>query len=248
MRWAAAEQAASSLAPPVEWRKALATKIREAADAMLVSVLTCPPGYWTRLQHDTVPERYDRVIERIAAEFQPRIESAGEDWRFALGQHGLVYAPLETALARPLADELYREVLAPEGIRGWIVSWLVTRQQRLVGLVVVGTRDPSSQALPRLRAPLSEVVRRAGATLETTLELAQGCGVIVPELDETKPSLTPREKQIADLVALGFSNANIAAKLTLSANTVGAHLRHIYRKLGVHSRVELTGAMQRRAG
>jgi DNA-binding NarL/FixJ family response regulator len=112
--------------------------------------------------------------------------------------------------------------------------------------VVVGTRDGDEAALARLRAPLTELVARAAVTLETTLELAVGCGVIVPALDDAHPMLTPRELQIADLVAQGYSNVNVAARLALSANTVGVHVRKIYRKLGVHSRVELSDAIHRR--
>jgi DNA-binding NarL/FixJ family response regulator len=38
----------------------------------------------------------------------------------------------------------------------------------------------------------------------------------------------------------------VAARRALSANTVGVHVRKIYRKLGVHSRVELSDALHRR--
>lgn len=243
--WAKALKAAASLAPPSLWRRRLAAATRDAAKAMCVAVTTCPPGYWLRIQHDTVPARYDPLIRRISADFVPRIERAGEDWRFALARHGLVYAPLETAVTKPLADEIAQKVLAPEGIRGWIVSWMVSREERLLGFLVIGTEAPAMQVLPALREPLAEVARRASATLETTLELAQGCGLIVPQLDDAQPALSPRERQIADLVAQGYSNTNIAARLELSNNTVGVHLKHVYRKLGVHSRVELAAALRR---
>lgn len=244
--WEEACGAASSIAGPSEWRRRLATATMAAADAITVSVMTCPPAYWQRIQYDTVPPRYQPIIERIDNDFRPRIEAAGEDWRAALRRHGPVYAPLEAAAERGLADELRRSLLTPAGIDGWLTGYFVAKDQRLLGFVVVGTRDPDVDALARLREPLTEVATRAATTLETAMELAQGCGVIVPDLDDTSTPLTPRELQIADLVAQGYSNANVAARLDLSANTVGVHVRKIYRKLGVHSRVELNEALQRR--
>ena len=55
-------------------------------------------------------------------------------------------------------------------------------------------------------------------------------------LREEVASLTPREREILDLVAEGNSNAEIAARLWLSTGTVRMHLQHIYEKLGVGNR------------
>jgi DNA-binding CsgD family transcriptional regulator len=43
-----------------------------------------------------------------------------------------------------------------------------------------------------------------------------------------------------ELVSEGRTNREIAASMFLSPHTVGYHLRHIFNKLGVRSRVELT--------
>jgi DNA-binding CsgD family transcriptional regulator len=51
--------------------------------------------------------------------------------------------------------------------------------------------------------------------------------------------LTPREAQIAEQVAQGKSNRDVAAALYLTPKTVEFHLTRIYRKLGVRSRSEL---------
>lgn len=53
-------------------------------------------------------------------------------------------------------------------------------------------------------------------------------------------SLTESELRIAELVASGMTNRSIAEYLILSPHTVDAHLKHIYTKLDIHSRVELT--------
>jgi DNA-binding NarL/FixJ family response regulator len=52
-------------------------------------------------------------------------------------------------------------------------------------------------------------------------------------------SLAVREAQVANLVAEGLSNRNVAAKLGLSEHTVSNYLFRIYNKLGMSSRIEL---------
>jgi DNA-binding CsgD family transcriptional regulator len=58
-------------------------------------------------------------------------------------------------------------------------------------------------------------------------------------------SLTERELQIARLVVDRRTNAEIAAELYLSTKTVETHLRNIFHKLGVSSRVEVARAVER---
>jgi non-specific serine/threonine protein kinase len=53
-------------------------------------------------------------------------------------------------------------------------------------------------------------------------------------------TLTSREREIAGLVASGLSNRDIAARLVISKRTVDAHVNHIFAKLGLSSRVQLT--------
>jgi DNA-binding NarL/FixJ family response regulator len=48
--------------------------------------------------------------------------------------------------------------------------------------------------------------------------------------------LTAREVEVLRLVAVGLSDAEVAERLVVSVRTVNAHLRSIYRKVGVHSR------------
>jgi DNA-binding NarL/FixJ family response regulator len=68
---------------------------------------------------------------------------------------------------------------------------------------------------------------------------------VLPPADMTayEPSgpapLTPREADVLELLQGGHSNAEIAAALHVSVETVRTHARHIYRKLGVSTRREL---------
>jgi DNA-binding CsgD family transcriptional regulator len=52
-------------------------------------------------------------------------------------------------------------------------------------------------------------------------------------------SLTESERCLAELVAEGLTNKQAAARLFLSRHTIDAHLRHIFRKLEINSRVDL---------
>ncbi|WP_194239743.1 LuxR C-terminal-related transcriptional regulator [Amycolatopsis sp. YIM 10] len=54
-------------------------------------------------------------------------------------------------------------------------------------------------------------------------------------------SLTDTERDVAELVAQGLTNRQVAARMFVSPHTVHAHLGRIFRKLEVNSRVELTG-------
>ena len=55
--------------------------------------------------------------------------------------------------------------------------------------------------------------------------------------------LTPQQMQIAAMVAEGRTNRNIADSLFLSPKTIEFHLGHVYRKLDVSNRTELTRAL-----
>ena len=57
--------------------------------------------------------------------------------------------------------------------------------------------------------------------------------------------LSKREKEVVDLIASGYSNAEIASALFISPHTVNDHTKKIYRKLDVHSRYELTALVNK---
>jgi len=52
-------------------------------------------------------------------------------------------------------------------------------------------------------------------------------------------SLTPTELDVVRLVGEGLPNKDIATRLFVSPRTVQSHLRHVYNKLGLASRVQL---------
>jgi len=56
-------------------------------------------------------------------------------------------------------------------------------------------------------------------------------------------TLTPTERQIAQLAADGLTNKGIAARMFVSAKTVEANLSRVYRKLGISARTQLGRAL-----
>jgi DNA-binding NarL/FixJ family response regulator len=60
----------------------------------------------------------------------------------------------------------------------------------------------------------------------------------LPASNSSLPVLSKREKEILDIMSAGFRIKEIADKLNLSVNTVRSHIRNIYEKLQVTSRIE----------
>jgi DNA-binding CsgD family transcriptional regulator len=60
--------------------------------------------------------------------------------------------------------------------------------------------------------------------------------------------LTPAQTRMAELVAAGLSNQEIASTLYMSTRTVESHPTKIYRSYGVRSRAQLVGALVKKGG
>jgi DNA-binding CsgD family transcriptional regulator len=89
----------------------------------------------------------------------------------------------------------------------------------------------------------TRLLQRA-ASLARSTEDAQTPALVMP--DELTP-LTAREREIASLAASGLSSDAIARQLFVSVRTVDNHMQHVYQKLGIGSRAELSAAMKPRS-
>jgi DNA-binding NarL/FixJ family response regulator len=65
-----------------------------------------------------------------------------------------------------------------------------------------------------------------------------GMTVFQPQTDGASPALSPREREVLDLLARGSTNREIAAALHLSPHTIHEHTSSLYRKLDVRNRAE----------
>lgn len=98
----------------------------------------------------------------------------------------------------------------------------------------------AQDAARRLRDTLDAMTRQL-ARLEAQLDVERL--QTPPRTSLALDALTAREREVVERLRTGASNKEIAAQLFLSPHTVGNHLRHVYRKLGVHSRAELLGRL-----
>ncbi|MEA2642017.1 MAG: hypothetical protein QOF51_3411 [Chloroflexota bacterium] len=165
----------------------------------------------------------------------------------ALDAAGIVTS-WDAAAARLLgiaaADALgrsYTEILGP------------SLADRVLGLFIRIARrgEAGRPMLVRATLPHSEVVELRAAL--HPLHLVDGTvGGLVLTLERTMPSansgvgmapgilaLTPREREVAVLVAAGRSNREIAAALVIGERTAENHVQHILGKLGFRSRTAL---------
>jgi DNA-binding NarL/FixJ family response regulator len=113
-------------------------------------------------------------------------------------------------------------------------------QARMLAAVAAGdagalravAAEAEALGAPRVRAEAARALRRLGQRLAPTARPVAGD---TPALE----ALTPREREVAALVAAGSSNKQVGLALHLSEKTIEKVLSRIYAKLGTRSRVEL---------
>jgi DNA-binding CsgD family transcriptional regulator len=114
-----------------------------------------------------------------------------------------------------------------------------------IGARIYAAEAAAQAAIAHTRAGNSDASRREQAR---AARLATSCGAGGLTLVGTMRTLglTAREQQIARLVALGLSNAQIAERLSLSVRTVESHVYRATTKLGVRDRTALGALLDTR--
>ena len=175
------------------------------------------------------------TAEALLGPFEARSAQLGRGWGIATASRcrGLLLAARgdladgEAALDAGLKAQ-QRLAMPFEEARTLLAAGEVHRRQR-----------HKHKALVLLQAALA-IFERLGAPRwqrRVTDELARlGTHAAPPG---SGPVLTAAEQRVADLVAAGHTNPEIAAELFMGRRTVEAHLSRVYRKLGVRSRTEL---------
>ena len=173
------------------------------------------------------------ALERLVETTRP----AGTDW--ALGIEARSRALLSDGT---VADDLYRDAISrlgctrlrPELARAHLLygEWLRREDRRRDARAQLRIAHESFTTIG-----MEAFAERARTELRATGEHVRRHTV------ETRDDLTAQERQIAELARDRLSNPEIGARLFLSPRTVEWHLRHVFTKLGIHSRRELGGAL-----
>ncbi|WP_244902645.1 ATP-binding protein [Streptomyces griseoruber] len=207
------------------------------------------------LQPSTRPGQLDTLVATALATGDPEqaahwaARAAQEADRIGLnGQRGAALRA-RAALAQHHGDPSTAARLLEDAAQAYAPSGAILWEA--YSLLLASTQAQAAGDHPHA-ATLWERGRRladtGGAHLLTDL-----AALVRPRTEEPPPApteldqLTPREGQIAELVAEGLSNQAIATKLFLSRRTVETHLSAIYRKTSVPSRSALAGLMTRAA-
>ena len=127
---------------------------------------------------------------------------------------------------------LYQHVSHRYGLER-IMTGPIVGQGRLVGTLNVARDDETAPFTARELMTFSALCAHTSARL--------GC----LSVDEEPLPLTHRQRQVAELVARGHTNAAIARELWISENTVKMSLRRIYRSLSINCRAELAAVLSR---
>jgi DNA-binding NarL/FixJ family response regulator len=176
---------------------------------------------------------------------------AQEPVRVSLLDRGSDIEPLERALALagyevgepPQGEAPEVTVVAAVRSNKSLVDLVAETSHHSAHVVVVCERFGSSASRLLLAAGAAGLVQqeRAARSLVPTIEAVRAGQIAVPSrraLSGVQPGLSTREKQVMGLVALGFSNGEIASRLFVAESTVKSHLSSAFGKLGVRSRHE----------
>jgi two-component system nitrate/nitrite response regulator NarP len=195
------------------------------------------------------------VTKVLLADDHPMIAAAlemllrGSDYQLAGRARSGAEAIAKIGRSKP--DLVLLDVNMPDGSGLDVMQRLSTARSRpKIILLTAGMDDSQVLAADRLE-PEGMVLKTSDPThlLECMDAVVAGKKWIDPELERqtshareralAAPSLTPRERDLVDLVRQGLRNRDIAAELGVTEGTVKVYLHGIFEKLGVDNRTEL---------
>ena len=152
------------------------------------------------------------------------------------------HAPAHEELVLPQGtwrqSELYQRCCSQHD-HAHIMTGPIVGQGKLIGTINFARLDEAKSFGPQDLANLGAVCSHFSARLAELRRSAQ-------EPNPWLNKLTPRERQISDLVAQGLTNAEIGAELWITQNSVKQALKRMFRKLNVSARTEMVAKLRQR--
>jgi ATP/maltotriose-dependent transcriptional regulator MalT len=186
----------------------------------------------------TITERAEAEAARgdleLPALLARRMRAALEHER---GDDGAAVAAAEQSVAGAVAIGARLQVAFSNALLGEILATDDGERSRAVEVLRGAERELDACGALRMRDQVRRELRKLGARSEVRGPAAGAAAGL--------DSLTAREREIADLVADRLTNPQIAEKLFLSKKTVESHIRNLFVKLGVSSRVEVARLIER---
>jgi DNA-binding CsgD family transcriptional regulator len=168
-------------------------------------------------------------------ELVPFAEGTGWSWALAAVDHG------RALLADPAAAPAWFDSALAHHARPGTHPYDRARTQLAYGeFLRRAQRRVDARHHLRSALELFEDLHAAPLAARATQELRASGETARKRNPSTLLTLTPMERQIAELVGKGLSNKDVAAQCWVSHRTVAFHLRNIFSKVGVTSRGELT--------
>ncbi|MGH7899926.1 MAG: response regulator, partial [Candidatus Binatia bacterium] len=169
----------------------------------------------------------------------------GEDAIRAVERHQPDILLLDLGLPKRTTRDILRDVHVVSPDTGVIIltgfadleSVTIAAQGGARGFVLKrGPLEPLLEAIRRVA--LGEVWADSMLTVSAHNEFVRIAGGDVDGAQDLLKVLSRRELEVIGLVAEGFSNRDIASKLSISEKTVISHMNHVFGKLGVSSRLQ----------
>ena len=195
-------------------------------------------------------------MDIIVAAFQPRVREALQRQLSEGGLSAAVEIDSPATLAQALAELTEPLVVAgvrwPEtapflrGATGLEVPVALLLEEELLDARHAAFRAGAAALLPWPIAsePLASALEAVGHGFRL---LARRSAPAIRAVPTAGPSsLSPRERELIELIAAGLSNKGIARRLGLSVNTVKYHLASAFTKLEARTRAEAVSAAARR--
>jgi DNA-binding CsgD family transcriptional regulator len=175
--------------------------------------------------------------EQLAARYAEMAAEKGQPWSLARSMRSLGLVAADDGFDQRFQEAIGFHEQTPDEFESAKTRLAYGERLRRARSRVLAREQlrPAVEAFERLDSGLWS--ERARAELAAT-------GETVRRRDpSTIDELTPQELQIAMLLAAGKTTREAAAAVFLSPKTVEYHLRHVYLKLGIHSRTELARAL-----